>query len=183
MNFRCSSAPLAELGCDGVALGLFSSSWQQQLAALLPALASQLELLLEQREFKAKGGEKHSFSFPGQQPSLVIISGLGEPDGFDGLALRKAAASLALTSRGSNLKALALGLPLEAFAPDQALTALMQGCRLALYKDERFRSENKPSLDPGEIVLQGLASELDQQLAQQEAVCQGVMLALSLIHI
>ena len=51
----------------------------------------------------------------------------------------------------------------------------MQGCRLALYKDERFRSENKPSLDPGEIVLQGLASELDQQLAQQEAICQGVI--------
>ena len=96
-------------------------------------------------------------------------------------ALRKAAASLALASRGSNLKALALGLPIEAFAPDQALTALMQGCRLALYKDERFRSENKPSLDPGEIVLQGLASELDQQLAQQEAICQGVMLARELV--
>ena len=62
MNFRCSSAPLAELGCDGVALGLFSSSWQQQLAALLPAMAAQLQPLLEQREFKAKGGEKHSFS-------------------------------------------------------------------------------------------------------------------------
>ena len=181
MNFRCSSAPLAELGCDGVALGLFSSSWQQQLAALLPAMAAQLQPLLEQREFKAKGGEKHSFSFPGQQPSLVIISGLGEPEGFDGLALRKAAASLALASRGSSLKALALGLPLEAFAPDQALTALMQGCRLALYKDERFRSENKPSLDPGEIVLQGLASELDQQLAQQEAICQGVILARELV--
>ena len=181
MNFRCSSAPLAELGCDGVALGLFSSSWQQQLAAQLPAMAAQLQRLLEQREFKAKGGEKHSFSFPGQQPSLVIISGLGEPEGFDGLALRKAAASLALASRGSSLKALALGLPLEAFAPDQALTALMQGCRLALYKDERFRSENKPSLDPGEIVLQGLASELDQQLAQQEAICQGVILARELV--
>ena len=181
MNFRCSSAPLAELGCDGVALGLFSSSWQQQLAALLPAMAAQLQPLLEQREFKAKGGEKHSFSFPGQQPSLVIISGLGEPEGFDGLALRKAAASLALASRGSSLKALALGLPLEAFAPDQALPALMQGCRLALYKDERFRSENKPSLDPGEIVLQGLASELDQQLAQQEAICQGVILARELV--
>ena len=73
MNFRCSSAPLAELGCDGVALGLFSSSWQQQLAALLPAMAAQLQLLLEQREFKAKGGEKHSFSFPGQQPSPGLM--------------------------------------------------------------------------------------------------------------
>ena len=164
MNFRCSSAPLAELGCDGVALGLFSSSWQQQLAALLPAMAAQLQPLLEQREFKAKGGEKHSFSFPGQQPSLVIISGLGEPEGFDGLALRKAAASLARPVAAQPQGA-GPGLALEAFAPDQALPAL-SGLPAGSLQRRRFRSENKPSLDPGEIVLD--EAELDQQLASKK---------------
>ncbi|MEN9878406.1 MAG: hypothetical protein RLZZ158_1445, partial [Cyanobacteriota bacterium] len=31
MEFRCSTASLAELPCDGLALGLFSSNWQEQL--------------------------------------------------------------------------------------------------------------------------------------------------------
>ena len=58
MNFRCSSAPLADLGCDGLAIGLFSGNWEQQLTELLSNRASEVQALMELRQFKGKRGEQ-----------------------------------------------------------------------------------------------------------------------------
>tara|TARA_E500000178_G_scaffold321728_1_gene345856 strand:+ start:1474 stop:2976 length:1503 start_codon:yes stop_codon:yes gene_type:complete len=181
MNFRCSSAPLADLGCDGLAIGLFSSTWEQQLAGLLGPRASEVQALLEQRQFKGKPREQVTLTLPGEGAKLLLVAGLGEPEHFDTQGLRQAAARLAQASRGWYLNSLGLALPLEAFAPDQALGALVQGGQLALFQDLRFRSEVEPSGDPKEICLQGIAESLQEQLPQQQAICAGVELARELV--
>ena len=100
MNFRCSSAPLADLGCDGLAIGLFSNNWKQQLAELLSTRANAVQALLELRHFKGKRGEHVNLTLPGGEPALLLVTGLGEPEHFDTQGLRQAAASLAQSSRG-----------------------------------------------------------------------------------
>ena len=181
MNFRCSSAPLADLGCDGLAIGLFSNNWKQQLTELLSTRANAVQALLELRHFKGKRGEHVSLTLPGGEPALLLVTGLGEPEHFDTQGLRQAAASLAQSSRGWHLKSLGLALPLEAFAPDQAMEVLIQASQLALFQDLRFRSEVEPSGDPAEICLQGIPETLQNELPQQQAICAGVELARELV--
>ena len=104
MEFRCSNQPLADGACDALGLGLFSNHWQEQLKSLAPAVASTATALLQQREFKAKPGELISLTLPGEHPALLLVAGLGEPENFDGFALRTAAAQLSKASLGSGCK-------------------------------------------------------------------------------
>jgi leucyl aminopeptidase len=181
MEFRCSTASLGELPCDGLAIGLLSGAWQEQLQHLLPQLATQATALLERRQFTAKAGELVQLNLAGISPSLLLIVGLGEPEPFNLEALRQGAAQLAKASRGSGCQQLGLVLPLEAFAPEQATTALVQAVRLALFQDQRFRSEQEPGQDPGTIWLLGLAEDQQPTVRRSEVICSGVELARQLV--
>ena len=181
MNFRCSSAPLADLGCDGLAIGLFSGSWETQLEGVLPNHASGVISLLNQRQFSAKQGELVSLTLPEGNPKLLLISGLGAAEDFDSQALRRSSAKLVQASRGWHLDRLGVSLPLEGFAPAQALGAVVQASRLALFQDLRFRSETEANGDPAELWLQGFNETLQEQIPQHEAICAGVELARELV--
>ena len=181
MEFRCSNQPLADGACDALGLGLFSNHWQEQLKSLAPAVASTATALLQQREFKAKPGELISLTLPGEHPALLLVAGLGEPENFDGFALRTAAAQLSKASLGSGCKQLGLALPLEGLAPSEAIAALVQGSRLALFKDERFRSAPEPRQEPDVCWLLGVNPEQQGELEHQQAICAGVELARELV--
>ena len=181
MNFRCSSAPLADLGCDGLAIGLFSGSWESQLGQVLPSQASGVISLLKQRQFSAKQGELVSLTLPEGNPKLLLISGLGAAEDFDSQALRRSSAKLVQASRGWHLDRLGVSLPLEGLAPAQALGAVVQASRLALFQDLRFRSETEANGDPAELLLQGFNETLQEHIPQHEAICAGVELARELV--
>ena len=181
MDFRCSTSPFAELSCDALGIGLFSGHWQEQLKAVAPEIAINALALLQQREFKAKSGDLICLTLPGQKPSFLIVAGLGEPENFDGRALRSTAAKLAKASVGSGVEALGLSLPLEGFAPEEATAALVQGARLALFKDDRFRSEPEPRNKPNSCWLLGLNELQEAELENQLAICAGVELARELV--
>jgi leucyl aminopeptidase len=181
MEFRCSTASLAELPCDGLALGLFSSNWQEQLRPWADQLGQPVLELLDKRQFKGKPGELVTLQLPGHQPSLLLLAGLGEPENFDGNALRLGAAQLAKASAGQGCSQLALALPLEGFAPASAAAALVQGVRLALFQDQRFRSEPETRQLPTSTWLLGLNSELGAEIQRNEAICAGVELARELV--
>ncbi|NBR44847.1 MAG: leucyl aminopeptidase [Synechococcaceae bacterium WB5_2B_268] len=181
MEFRCSNQPLADGACDALGLGLFSNHWQEQLKSLAPNVASTATALLQQREFKAKPAELISLTLPGEQPGLLLVAGLGEPENFDGFALRTAAAQLSKASLGSGCKQLGLALPLEGLAPSEAIAALVQGSRLALFKDERFRSAPEPRQEPDICWLLGVNPEQQGELEHQQAICAGVELARELV--
>jgi leucyl aminopeptidase len=181
IEFRCSTASLAELPCDGLALGLFSSNWQEQLRPWAEQMGQPLLELLEKRQFKGKPGELMNLQLPGQQPSLLLLAGLGEPENFDGSALRLGAAHLARASVGQGCSQLALALPLEGFAPASAAAALVQGVRLALFQDQRFRSEPETRQLPSCTWLLGLNGQLGEEIERNEAICAGVELARELV--
>jgi leucyl aminopeptidase len=181
MEFLCCNSSVGELNPNALAVGLFSNYWQEQLQAVVPTIFQTAEELLQQREFKAKPGELINLTLPGLQPALLLVAGLGEPENFDGRALRAAAAQLAKASLDNGVKQLCLSIPLEGMAPEEATAALVQGVRLALFRDDRFRSDPDPKKPPELVWLMGLTPAQQTVLESQMAICAGVEMARELV--
>ena len=190
MDVRCpsinlsDSAALTQLGVDALAVGLFADQEQQPLRQALDQLlgASESQALdqrLKQRGFKAKPGECFSVDRLGGSPAQLILVGLGEPARFDLTALRQATASACKTAAPAN--SLALALPVEALQPQAAAGAMAESARLALYVDQRFKSDSEPARTLGSLQLLGLGADVNHALQQASATCSGVELARQLV--
>jgi len=189
MDFRCLTTALGPAGelpegwqGDTLAVGLFSDAEHQPLRSQLQGLlGTDLPALLEQRRFKGRPGDLISLHRLDGRPATVILVGLGEPAGFDGLALRAATAAVARAAAAAGATSLALALPVEGLEPAAAATAMAQAIRLALYSDQRFRSEPEPKPKPAEVTLLGLPAEAEAALASLDGLCAGVELARELV--
>ena len=174
---------LQEWGGDSLAFGLFSApepAADPRLWALLGGEA-QTRSLLEQRRFKGKAGESLVIDRLGASPALLILVGLGEPAGLDLSALRTASASAAKAASKAGSRQLGLLLPVEGLEPFGAAAAMAEACRLALYTDQRFRSEAEPLPAPETVTLLGLPTGAEAGLHRLEATCSGVELARQLV--
>jgi leucyl aminopeptidase len=188
MNIRCLSTALAAGGAlpygwqgDTLAVGLFSDADHPQPALLEGLLGADLPALLERRRFKGRPGDLLSLQRLGATPATVILVGLGEPAGFDGVALRGAAAAVARAAAAAGATSLGLALPVEGLEPAAAATAMAQAVRLALYSDQRFRSEPDPQPPITELTLLGLPPGAEAALGAVDGVCAGVELARQLV--
>lgn len=190
MDVRCQSidlgdaSALQQLKVDALAVGLFSHQDQQALEQTLELLLSPgehaaLQARLAQRRFKAKPGECLSFERLGGTPATLIVLGLGEPAGFDLNGVRQATASACKAAAPAN--SLALALPLEALPHQAAAQAMAEAARLALYQDQRFKSEAEPARGLDQVLLLGLPAGLDAQVGRAAAHCSGVELARQLV--
>ncbi|MBE9173647.1 leucyl aminopeptidase [Cyanobium sp. LEGE 06143] len=198
MEFRCIPASLSSsLGaCDTVAIGLFASpqngpegssgpshegGFEPLDPALAEALGAELEPWLRQRRFKAKPGECLSLQRLGQEPTSVILVGLGEAPSYALSSLQEAAAAAARCALASGSEQLGLALPLAGLDPAEAAAAMAIAVRLSLYEDQRFKGEPKARPLPQRIDLIGLPAEASNGLARVEATCAGVELARQLV--
>jgi len=188
MDFRCLTTALADANAlnaawqgDTLAVGLFSDPDHPARAQVSALIGPGLPDLLEQRRFKAKAGETVTVQRLAGQPATVILVGLGEPAGFDGNALRAAAASIARAAATAGSRSLALALPVEGLEPQAAAAAMAEAVRLALYADLRFRSEPEPQPLPELVTLLGLPEGSEAALQSVDGLCSGVELARQLV--
>ncbi|MBM5809696.1 MAG: leucyl aminopeptidase [Cyanobacteria bacterium M_surface_9_m1_291] len=190
MDIRCQpircdeSAAWQQLSCDALAIGLFAGELSQPLRQALEGLLTaaereSLEQRLERRRFKAKPGECLTVERLGSQPETLILIGLGDPAGFDLAALRLATAQACKAA--ASLPSLALALPLEGLPLAAAAVAMAEASQLALFEDQRFKSEAEPGPRLAALTLLGLAQELTGSLDQAAATCSGVELARQLV--
>lgn len=165
---------------EALAVGVFSGDAGQAIrSALTQRFGTGLEQRLEQRRFKAKAGECLSFEWLEGSPAQLILVGLGEPETFDLLALRQAAASV--TRAAANARELGLALPLEGQDPDTAAAVISESVRLTLFSDQRFRSESEPGARLESLTLFGLPGSAEGAAQATAAICAGVELARELV--
>jgi leucyl aminopeptidase len=191
MDIRClplpaaapahAADPLQGWTGDGLVLGVFRGAEHPSRALLSRLLGAGATADLERRRFHGKAGECVSFDRPGAQPATLTLVGLGEPEGLDLAALRKATASAVRAAARLGSQELGLLLPVEGLAPAAAATAMAEAARLCLYSDHRWRSEAEPEPHPSVCTLLGLPSEAEGGLAAVDAVCAGVELARQLV--
>jgi len=166
---------------DTLAIGLFSGTEHPLHAALSGLLGGDPAPLFERRRFRGKPGELLSLQRLAAEPATLILVGLGEPAGFDAQALRSAAAAAAKAAAAAGALSFGLALPVEGLEAGAAAAAMAEAVRLALYSDQRFRSEPEPPLMPEQITLLGVAAEGEAALAPLNGLCAGVELARQLV--
>ncbi|MEB3199123.1 MAG: leucyl aminopeptidase [Synechococcaceae cyanobacterium] len=184
MQFRCLSGSAAAPGSwagDVLAVGLFSSQDHPGRARVVELFGAELERHLEQRRFKGKPGECACLERLGATPATLILVGLGDPSAFHLNDLRQACAAAARQASRVGGRQLGLWMPVEGLEPEAAAAAMAEATRLALYSDQRFRSEAEPRSLPEEVGLLGLPDGAQQGLEPVAAICCGVELARQLV--
>ena len=183
MKVQATNTPRLEWSGDGLAIGLFEDELELtgDLAALDETLSGSLKDLMADMDFKGKSGSSVSTRV-GNQSSIrkLILVGLGKSDALKLDGIRRAAAASAKLAKKERCKTLGISLPV--WNQDAAATAqaIVEGVELALYQDNRFKSEpdDKPNVE--QIDLLGFA---EQTAAVEYAckVCSGVFLARELV--
>ncbi len=183
MEIRATDTPLLDWTGEGLAIGLFEDAVELtgDLSRLNEKFAGVLKELIAETEFKGKEGSSAVTRVGGGSPvRKVMLVGLGTaPLKLDNW--RRAAAVVGRLAKKEKCRTLGISLPV--WNNDAAATtgAIAEGIQLALFQDNRFKSEPE---DPGtsveQVDLLGLGSQ-EQVIARANQICSGVILARELV--
>ncbi|MGV0025487.1 leucyl aminopeptidase [Phormidesmis priestleyi] len=167
---------------DGLAIGIFEDELELtgELAALDEKLSGTIQELITEFEFKGKPGNTISTRVVGHSIRKLILVGLGKSDALKLDGLRRAAAASAKLAKKERCKTLGISLPVCNGDAASTAEAIAEGIELALFVDNRFKSEpdDKPAIE--EVHLLGLAGQ-DAAIDHARKVVSGVFLARELV--
>lgn len=184
MEIRATDTPLLDWTGDGLAIGLFEDAVELTgaLARLDEKFAGVLKELIAETEFKGKLGSSAVTRVGGGSPvRKVMVVGLGKPDTLKLESLRRTAAVVARLAKKEKCKKLGISLPVWNNDPAATAGAIAEGIQLALFQDNRFKSEPEdkgPSVE--QVDLLGLSGQ-DEAIARANQICSGVILARELV--
>lgn len=184
MEIRATDTPLLNWAGDGLAIGLFEDAVELtgDLTQLDENFAGVLRELIAETEFKGKEGSSAVTRVGGGSPvRKVMLVGLGKPDTLKLESLRRAAAVVARLAKKEKCTTLGISLPVCNNDPAATALAIAEGIQLALFQDNRFKSEAEdkgPTVE--KVDLLGLGGQ-DEAVARANQICSGVILARELV--
>ena len=184
MDIRATDTPLLEWTGDSLAIGLFEDAVEltSELATLDEKLAGSIKELIAEEEFKGKQGSSVVTRVGANSPvRKIILVGLGKSEALKLESLRRAAASAARLAKKQKSKTLAISLPIWNNDPTQTAQAIAEGVQLALYQDNRFKSEPEdkgPQVE--QVHLLGLGGQ-EAAITRANQISAGVFLARQLV--
>ncbi len=184
MEIRAINTPLLEWTGDCLAIGLFEDAVELtgDLATLDEKFAGILKELITEEEFKGKAGSSIVSRLGGNSPvRKVILVGLGKKEAWKLDTLRRSTAVVARAGKKQKSKTLGISLPIWNDDLAKTAQAMTEGVQLALYQDNRFKSEPE---DKGPQVEQVDLLGLDGQefaINRANQICSGVILARQLV--
>ncbi|NJK39933.1 MAG: leucyl aminopeptidase [Oscillatoriales cyanobacterium RM2_1_1] len=183
MEFRVTDTLRSDWTGETLAIGLFENelSLSGDLAQLDEKLAGTLQELIAETGFEGKAGHSASTRVGGNSPiRKVILIGLGKPEDLKLETLRVGAGNAARLAKSIKCETLGISLPV-CETPAASTQAIVEGVELALYQDNRFKSElEEKGLKLEQVELLGLAST-EAAVTHGQTVCSGVFLARELI--
>jgi leucyl aminopeptidase len=184
MDIRATDTPLLEWTGDSLAIGLFEDAVEltSELATLDEKLAGSIKELIAEEEFKGKQGSSVVTRVGANSPvRKIILVGLGKSEALKLESLRRAAASAARLAKKQKSKTLAISLPIWNNDATQTAQAIAEGVQLALYQDNRFKSEPEDKGPQVETVdLLGLGGQ-EAAITRANQISAGVFLARQLV--
>ncbi|MBF2065821.1 MAG: leucyl aminopeptidase [Calothrix sp. C42_A2020_038] len=184
MEVRATNTPLLEWAGDGLAVGLFEEATELtgDLASLDEKFAGLLKELISEEEFKGKlGSTTITRVGAGSSVRKIILVGLGKPDSLKYETLRRAAAAVARLAKKQKCKTLGISLPIVNNDPATSAQAITEGVQLALYQDNRFKSEPEEKTSQVETVdLLGYGGQ-EAAIERANQIASGVFLARQLV--
>ncbi len=183
MEIRAINTQVLEWTGDALAIGLFEDAGLTgDLATLDEKFAGSIKELIAEEEFKGKQGSSIVTRVgTGSPVRKVILVGLGKPEALNLETLRRAAAAVARVAKKQKCKTLGISLPIWNNDAAQTAQALAEGVQLALYQDNRFKSEVEdkgPQVE--QVDLLGLSGQ-EAAITRADQICSGVILARQLV--
>lgn len=193
MDFQAIATAATDWTGDGLALGLFEEDFAEvgalpeSLKALDERLDGAIAELLTEAKFKGKAGSSASIRVGRTSPvRKLILVGLGKLDQAKTETLRQAAAKVAKAAKTE--KCTSLGVALPVLNGDAALTAqaIVEGMSLALYRDDRFKSQAEEDAETDQpehpqrvalLAMEGYAGAI----IRAEQIVSGVLLARQMV--
>jgi leucyl aminopeptidase len=184
MDIRATDTPLLEWTGDSLAIGLFEDAVELtgELATLDEKLAGSIKELIAEEEFKGKQGSSVFTRVGANSPvRKIILVGLGKPESLKLETLRRAAAAAARLAKKQKSKTLGISLAIWNNDPTETAQAIAEGVQLALYQDNRFKSEPEDKGPQVETVdLLGLGGQ-EAAITRANQISAGVFLARQLV--
>lgn len=184
MEIAATDTSLLNWAGDGLAIGLFESEdavLPDDLTALDQKFAGVLNELVAETEFKGKEGSSAVTRVGSGSPvRKVMLVGLGKPDTLKLETWRRAAAVVARLAKKEKCRTLGISLPVWNNHPEATAGAITEGVELALFQDNRFKSEPEDKGSLEQVDLLGLANQ-EQAIALANQICSGVNLARELV--
>ena len=184
MEFRVTDSPLLDWTGDALAIAFFEDGVELtgERSQFNERFDGILQELIEDTEFKGKEGSSACTRI-GVRSGLrkIILLGLGKPDTFQLDSLRRCAAAGARLAKRERCKTLGISLPVWEERPDASVQAIVEGIELAMYQDNRFKSEPDDSAPQLErIDLLGFAGR-EEAIARARQICAGAFLTRQLV--
>lgn len=185
MEIRVSDTPVLNWVGDCLAIGLFEDAVELtgDLATLDEKFAGILKELIAEEEFKGKQATSivARVGVSGSSVRKVILVGLGKQEELKLDSVRRSAAAIARASKKQKCKTLGISLPCWNNSPALTAQAIAEGVQLALYQDNRFKSEPEDTGPQVEQVdLLGLGGQ-EAAVRTANQICSGVILARQLV--
>ena len=185
MEFQATELGYLDWSGDALAIGLFEDAVELtgSLAQLDEKLAGTLKELIAETDFKGKEGSSAVTRVGAGSPiRKIAVVGLGKSENNPKLdTWRRAAAAAARLAKKQKCKTLGISFPVWNNAPEATAEAIVEGAQLALYQDNRFKSESDDRGLPVERVdLLGLTGT-DAAVARAQQIVSGVILARQLV--
>ena len=138
---------------------------------------------LEATGFTGKQGQVASVPTFGKLPArTLVLTGIGEggDPALRGESLRRAYGAAIKRAQESGARTVAAALPEGADA--DAISAVVEGLTLALYRFAQYKSSNDTSKDVGSVALWSSGAVTDDAVAHGQAIAAGVALARDLVN-
>jgi leucyl aminopeptidase len=183
MMFEALATGLLDWTGDGLAIGLFDHQLELSgdLASLDASFAGVIGEMIAEAEFKAKPNTTLSTRIMGGKIKKLILVGLGKADELKLDGIRRAAAAVAKVAQREKCKSIGVCLPAWQSNHVATVQTIVEGIHLALYKDTRFKSENKDTYNVETVHILGLGGDQAAAIAKAETICSGVFLARELV--
>ena len=184
MDFQATDKSCLTWSGDCLIIGVSEESLPLSgvLSDLNDKLAGLVQDVIDEAEFKGKAGST-VITRLGKESSVrkLGLVGLGSVAALNLEDLRRASASAARLANKAKCQSMGLSLPIWGNDPGLTAQALTEGVKLALYQDNRFKSESEnDGVKVEQVHLLDLPGQAEAiQLAEQ--TCDGVILARQLV--
>lgn len=184
MDLRVTNTAYLDWSGDALAIGFFEEQVELtgDLAALDEKLFGTLKELMAEVEFKGKEGSSAATRVgSGSTLRKVMVVGLGKPENLKLDSLRRAGAASARLAKKEKCRTLGISLPTWNGNAALSAQAIAEGVELALYQDNRFKSDAEDKVSKVEQVeLLGFEGQ-EAAITRAKHICSGVILARELV--
>ena len=183
MDFRTVATPISEWSGDTLAIGLFegAATVTGSLAELDEKLSGAIKETIDETEFDGSTDSSVFTRIANSPIRKILLLGLGKADELTLEGVRQAAASIAKQARQNKCKTLGVSFPACADNAEAPVQAIVEGMELAVFQDNRFKSEkNDKEVALAQVDLLDLAATT-AAIDRAQQICSGVRLARELV--